>query len=279
MVNDWRDGDLDATRRLPLGPLPPPPAPGRPYGPPPYERPGGGTTVGARRRPRVLWIVLLVLVVLFVVVDRIAVWVAESQVVSRVQSSQELASKPKVHIGGFPFLTQVAVGQYPDVAATVRGLSTPGPRVERIIAHLKGVHVPLGDAVRNQVKRIPVDRASASVFVTYADLNAFLKNQPGSVQVQSDGNALKVTSGDFPASLSARITVENNSFTIIPTEVGFGGLDLPVPESVQDALKSPLPVALPNLPFNLRLASVKVHQNDLELAATADKLVLEPPQS
>lgn len=264
-MNDWRDRDLDVARRLPLGP-------------PLDGRPGGGSAVRAWW-PRVLWIVLLILVVLFAVVDRIAVRVAQSRVVGWVHSSQKLPSDPEVRIGGFPFLTQVAFGQYRDIEVTVGSLSTQGLRVGRIIAHLQGVHVPLGDAVRNQVKQIPVDRTSAEIFVTYADLNTFLKNQPGSIQVEPDGNALKITSADYPASVSTRITVENNGFTILATAIGVGGLDLPLPEGVPDTVKSPLLVPLSDLPFNLRPASVEVHQNNLELTATADKLVFEPPHS
>src|SRR5512135_1747390 len=145
------------------------------------------TGAGRPRRPaRVVSIVLLALVVVFVVVDRIAVRVAERHVVSWIQSSQNLSSKPEVHIFGFPFLTQAAFGEYRDVEASVRGLSTPGPRVERMAAHLEGAHIPLAAVLRNQVNRIPVDRASAAVFVTYADLNSFLRNQPGSVQVHPE---------------------------------------------------------------------------------------------
>jgi hypothetical protein len=198
-------------------------------------------------------------------------------VVHQVRTGQKLPNKPQASIGGFPFLSQVAFGKYSDVHVTIRGLPTPGPRVERVSATLKGVHVPLSAAINNKVKRVPVDSVSASVFVSFTDLNGFLKDKPGGLQVGSDGSGLQLTGG-LPglglaagALMSANIDVGPNDFTMIPGDL-LGGVSLPVPKGALDQLTTKIPMV--GLPFNLRLLSVKVHSDGVEFAATATHVVL-----
>lgn len=74
----------------------------------------GGPAVGTgnhgnRRRRRwttALLVLCLAAVVALVVVDRIAEAVAARRLAATVQTSQHLASRPRVTIRGFPFLTQ-----------------------------------------------------------------------------------------------------------------------------------------------------------------------------
>ena len=57
-------------------------------------------------------IAVLIVLGLLVAVDRISVALAESAVATTLQNSQHLPSKPSVDIDGFPFLTQLASGNY-----------------------------------------------------------------------------------------------------------------------------------------------------------------------
>lgn len=228
-------------------------------------------------RRRWPWIALVAVIVALVAADRIGVAVATTQVVHQVSTSQKLPSKPGARIGGFPFLTQVAFGSYSDVHVTIRDLPTSGPRLAKISATLKGVHVPLSAAVRNKVSRVPVDTVRASVFVTYADLNGFLKTKPRSLQVGSGDSGLQLT-GQLPglgqalgSLISANIDVGANDFTLIPGDL-LGGLGLPIPKSTLSQLTTKVPLA--GLPFDLRLRSVKIHSDGVEFAAGASHVVL-----
>jgi hypothetical protein len=228
-------------------------------------------------RRRWPWITLLAAVVILVAADRIGVAVATTQVVHQVSTSQKLPTKPGARIGGFPFLTQVALGKYSDVHVTIRNLPTPGPRLAKISATLKGVHVPLSAAMRNKVSQVPVDRISASIFVSFADLNGFLKTKPGSLQVGSGDSGLQLT-GQLPgldqalgSLISANIDVGANDFTLVPGDL-LGGLGVPVPKSTLSQLTTKVPLA--GLPFDLRLLSVKIHSDGVEFAASASHVVL-----
>ncbi|RMI40867.1 LmeA family phospholipid-binding protein [Streptomyces triticirhizae] len=80
------------------------------------------------RALRISLIVVVVLAVLAVVADRVALYVTQGEVASRVQDRLGLEREPDVSINGFPFLTQVLGSELDDVhlginsyAATVDG--------------------------------------------------------------------------------------------------------------------------------------------------------------
>jgi hypothetical protein len=62
----------------------------------------------------------VILGVLFVVVDRVAVYFAEDQAADKLRTTQNLAETPDVSIKGFPFLTQVASGELDDVEVGIK---------------------------------------------------------------------------------------------------------------------------------------------------------------
>ncbi|WP_255355692.1 DUF2993 domain-containing protein, partial [Frankia sp. CpI1-P] len=167
--------------------------------------PAGATAAAAkpprrRRRGRLLAIVLVALVVLFVVGDRVGVVIAKGQMRKQVEASVAENLKPgdpvpkvtSVSIGGFPFLTQVLFGKFTDIGVGIDGIPTPGPKISSVKAHLKGVHVPLGDALTDNVGKVPVDDVRATVGITYADLNAFLAKQAVNFQVKPVDGGKKV---------------------------------------------------------------------------------------
>ncbi|WP_043673061.1 LmeA family phospholipid-binding protein [Streptomyces xylophagus] len=74
---------------------------------------------------RILLVVVVVLGILFVVVDRVAVYFAEDEAASKVKTTENLATTPDVSIKGFPFLTQVASGELDDVELNIKTYEAP----------------------------------------------------------------------------------------------------------------------------------------------------------
>ncbi|MDT0442032.1 LmeA family phospholipid-binding protein [Streptomyces johnsoniae] len=62
------------------------------------------------RALRISLIIFGVLIVLAIVADRVALWIAEGEVASRARDTLGLTEEPSVSVQGFPFLTQVAGG-------------------------------------------------------------------------------------------------------------------------------------------------------------------------
>jgi hypothetical protein len=231
---------------------------------------------------RITAVVVVVLLALLVVVDRVAARVVAGQIATRAQRTEGLTSRPEVSLGGFPFLTQVVAGDYRDVRVDVRGRVEQDVRVDRVHADLAGVRVPLGDAVRNRVRRVPVDHLTARVELTFADVNAYLRGQGSAITVSPDGQAIRVAgSADvlgraLPVSGTADIGVQPAAVTFTPRELAASaGAVLPpaLRRSVTQLLTVRVPVA--GLPFNLRLTSATVAADRIVFAAAGHDVVLE----
>jgi hypothetical protein len=207
---------------------------------------------------RKLIVSVLILVALLAVADRVAVSAAQRDVARRIQVDQHLRSTPSVTIGGFPFLTQLVAGTYDDVTVTVRGLHSGALAVSRLTAHAHGVHVSFGDVLAQHISRVPIDRATAQVVLSYADLNAYLAGQhlrvgPGS------GGAVRLTGtvAGVAVSADAQLSVRGDAVVLSPGS-GVAGVEIP----------------LPGLPFQTHLNSVKATQAGIVVSGSATGLVL-----
>ncbi|WP_241830297.1 LmeA family phospholipid-binding protein [Parafrankia colletiae] len=270
------------------GPLPaggaqqPPGGPGgsrpAPGGPAPAKR--------KRRRGRILAFVVVLLLVLFVVGDRVAVAIARDQMEKQVEVSVAESLEPgatpptvrNVAIGGFPFLTQVLFGKFKDISVTIEGIPTPGPRISEVDANLKGVHVPLGDALSDSIGEVPVDDVRATVRITYDDLNAYLETVDPVVQVTPvDGGEKVEIAGSLLGQQISGVTtfeVENNELTLVPSEIGLaGGINATIP--LPGGLRLPsIPIPIAGLPFDLNIVQASTDATGLSLTATAKDVVL-----
>lgn len=233
------------------------------------------------RAGRRVLIAIVVVLVLLVAVDRISAHVLAGQIATRAQRAEALPSRPDVSIDGFPFLTQVVNGRYHDVKVTVRGFQQNGPRVETVRADLKGVHVPLSDGLRGTVRQVPVDRVTASVHVTFADINAYLAAQNQAAKVTGDGSLVRISGpvsilgSTYTLAGNAALGVTGDTVTLTPAAVSqaVGAL---LPSGLRQAAIGLLTVKLPvtGLPFNLHLTSAKVVGDGLTFAAGGTSVVL-----
>jgi hypothetical protein len=212
---------------------------------------------------RRLPVLAVVLVALLIVVDRVAVGAADHLVAARIQTQENLPSRPAVSIAGFPFLTQAVRGRYDDVTLTVHHYDRAAVRVDTIRVQLHGVHVSLGAVFSQHVSSVPVDSASARVLLSYDDLNAYLR--PKGITVSSDGDARVRVSGS--------VTVAGQRLTAS----GAATIDVTSDSLVLHAANAAtVAIPLSGLPFGIRLQSAKATNRGIEVTATAQGLVLHP---
>lgn len=228
---------------------------------------------------RKLLVFLLVLVVLAVVADRAALYVAERQVAAQLETSGKLSTKPAVSVRGIPFLTQAFAGRYDDVELSASDVSAGSGRLSRLDVALRGVHVPLSSALRGSVQTVPVDAVRATVLVSYADIGKQLRDR--GLAVSAAGSSLRVTGSvkvlGRKVSASAVSSVALSGTNVVVTaqrfEVGNGLADRLLTAAL--AGRFDFVVRIGRLPYGLKLGSVRVAPDGVVATAAGSHTILQ----
>lgn len=227
-----------------------------------------------RRRARWPWVLLVIVLVLgglFVAADRIALSWAEDKVATSLQQSQHLSSKPDVDVAGFPFLTQLAAGEFDDVTVTADDVEVGhGLTISPLVVDLH--HVTVSDD-RSEVR---ARTAQAAATIGYTDLSRVLHT------TISDG-------GDGRLVAEPSVTIAGHTFhgkvSAVPhassgDEISFGdpkvsvnGVD--VPSEVRNALAGVFSTAisLAGIPFHIRVTGGDVTNKGVIVHLTGRDLV------
>jgi hypothetical protein len=233
------------------------------------------------RRRRSPWVGLLILVivlaVLLVAADRIGLLVAERQIASRVQSSQDLNRRPSVDIEGFPFLTQVLANHYPtvDLAAQDFTVGTSDRRVR--LADL--------DARLHDVRTVDnfsgatAETADGTAMLSYPELSRALGvtlGYAGGGRVQAS-SSVEVLGRTITGTASAAVGVAGgDELTFSSIRVGVPQAGISVPEQLTRQFSSIFEskLSLRGLPFHLRIQQLIATEDGVRIAATARNLTL-----
>ena len=227
---------------------------------------------------RRLALAVVVLVALLLVADRGGQIYASRAISDELQASLALPTQPDVDITGFPFLTQAVAGRYERVEVRATEVPADGFVLSRLDATLRGAQVPLSDVLSHAVDDVPVEQATASALVPYAEMTQSIAGQ--SLTVEPDGDRLLIV-GDLQLAdqaLStqawASVAVVDGEFVVTAEELGFGtqGVRQELNDAVRDQLELRVPV--PDLPYDLTLTAVQVRPDGLSLEAEGTDVVL-----
>jgi hypothetical protein len=202
-----------------------------------------------RRRFRVLVAVLVAIPLTGLGSDYGARVYAESKTAQAFQAAAGTASAPKVHIRGFPFLTQIARGTLDQVDVSAKeipaGTDSPVP-ISKLDAHMTKLK-------RNaDANTAHAGSATATAFISYQDLTSALglevKAGPAPGQITASLSAPLV--GDI--SVDAELTKDGPT-TIAFKVLGISAANLPefVRNSINKTFQQKIP--LQNLPQGLTL--------------------------
>jgi|SRR5579859_626808 len=219
---------------------------------------------------RKLLIGIAALVVLLVAADRISLAVAENQISGRLTSAYGLPHKPGVTITGFPFLTQVAAGDYRQIDVSASQVPAGGATLHNLSVQLTGVHASLSQVLGNGSSMVTADRAEGSAMVGFGTVDRRL---PGRFRLHPDGKNLSVSGTlavqgvHIPVYATVALGVSGSGISVTPVHVRVAGLPgLPV-----SAYSARLRVVVPlsALPLHLHVTSVRVTRNGLRITASA----------
>jgi hypothetical protein len=219
---------------------------------------------------RKLLIGVAVLAVLLVAADRISVAVAENQISDRLTSAYGLPGKPGVSITGFPFLTQVAAGDYRQIDVSASQVPADGATLHNLNVRLSGVHATVSQALGNGSSMVTADRAAGSAMVGFGTVDRRL---PGGFRLHPDGKNLSVSGklayhgAHIPVSATVALGVSDSGIRVTPVRVDVPGLPGPPVSAYSSRLRIVVPLS--TLPLHLHLTSVHVTPRGLRIAASA----------
>jgi hypothetical protein len=219
-------------------------------------------------------IAVTVLIVLLVVADRVGVLIADFALEGVLKDRLDLERKPKVHVHGIPFLTQLFGGTYHNVEVEGKDLTAGDVHDLDADVHLHGAHVSFTRLFTWKIDAVPVDRADATVTMPYTELAA-LSGVDG-LTVRPDGDKLAISAPLQIAGRTVRVSgtahaeVTGTSLTVVPDSARAGGAA--VPAELLRGLRYTIRVT--ELPFDLRLEKVNVTPDGLAGSATATNITI-----
>jgi hypothetical protein len=226
---------------------------------------------------KALAVVAVLLLGLAVLVDRVAVGVAEDKVATQVAEKGGLQGTPEVDIAGFPFLTQAIGGSYDDVRISLTAEELGQPAGSRADVVLHGVRVPLSSVLSGSVQEVPVDRIDGTATLSYA----LLAVQLGSgTQLERDGDRLRITrtvevlGQQLRLTATGQVSLEGNELVVDVEEASGVGVEVPgfLLDRAANLLDLRYPV--PALPFGLQLTGVRPAADGLDIRVEATDTVL-----
>ncbi|HWG92909.1 MAG TPA: DUF2993 domain-containing protein [Mycobacteriales bacterium] len=228
-----------------------------------------------------LLVLLVVLGVVAVVADRWAARAVERAVATHLATAGGLDAPPEVEVRGTPFLTQAVRGRYDDVVVRAEGVQAGELRVRQFVAQLRGVQVPLGEALSGDVVAVPVDALTARAVLSYADLSQAvaergLRLSPAGGGLVRVTGSVRVLGRDLEASAVSRPELVDGAVVVTAErfEVGNEVADAVLTRALGDRLDVRLDIAA--LPYGLELTSLRAGGDGIVLQARSDGAVLQP---
>ena len=233
-----------------------------------FEEPDGRNSRTPRRRrrrwPLILLIILVVLAGLFVVIDRVAVHVADNEFATQIQK-QGFSSKPDVSIQGFPFLTQVAARDFKKVHITANGEKAGPVTIDDINATMKDIRLNSGF---NSGTVSSIDGTGLITFGSLAKAGSSAAGVADLKIARMSNDEAKITAnvaGIFSGSGVARVTESGGKIHV--RLLSAGGL----PTSLLGGLGD-FTIPLPNLPMGMTLQSVTLTAQGAQVHITGHNI-------
>ncbi|WP_265521487.1 LmeA family phospholipid-binding protein [Oerskovia flava] len=216
-------------------------------------------------------VAVVVLLALGVVVDRVAVGVAENRVVSSLEEGADAVSGATADVAGFPFLTQLAAGRLSDVVVTAESATFGGYTVTDVRAEASGI---------STAEPYVVEQGTASALLGIDQVQDAVREQSRlAVDVSADRSALRLDLDAFGLEVAVAtrvrvagpttIALDIETVTLGPAVVSVDDL----PGVLADALTD-LEVAL-ELPSGVALEQIVVEGDALRVDVTGTNVVLD----
>ncbi len=213
-----------------------------------WEQGDGGRPRKRHRGLKILAIVVVVLLVLAVVIDRVAVKLAENEVADQIKSAG-FPVKPSVSIAGFPFLTQVVEKNFHQIDISANNVREGALEIASVKATMHGVHV------NSSFNGATVDQTNGIALVTFAGLSNATGLGDGIKLSNAGQDELNATLSLGPISTNALAEVIRSGPKQIEVKIVRTSGDLPISALGNN---QEFTFSMPHLPAGMTIQNVSV---------------------
>lgn len=201
-------------------------------------------------------VVLVVLAAVLLAADVGARAVAQNVVAGDLRTSLELSKKPKVTIGGFPFLPQLVRGRVSSASASAEDVTTNGVTFHRVVVTLHDLAFTPSQLVTGHEHEIHVGAGDGTAEMTSADLTTLLSKTDAQLTVALDGDRALVESDRLGGSVEVTPSMSGRTLTLRSAN-GSAPVSLRVelPEVLPSVRYSSVTIRDATAVFSFRLAS------------------------
>jgi hypothetical protein len=249
-----------------------------------------------RRRGRFLPILLsliVILAVIAVVADRVAASYAtkelRTKMVSQLSQMDVQYDSLDVSIGGFPFLTQVARGNYDKITIDMTNVRLPeqngrGATLPSLNVVATGVDADTQQVIAGTAK-VNAEKVTGTAVVSFSTLDTIVdysKYQLKDVKYSASDGGLHATGKldlgavELPISATADISVVNGQFQVKLRDLKAVNVTAPTAAKtyLTNLAQQSISAQLPKLPFGLALDHVTVGPDGLAISAIGQNVPL-----
>lgn len=227
---------------------------------------------------RALLAILAVIVLLgaaLVITDRVAENFTSGLIAQQLSAQLHLSRQPTVNIAGFPFLTQVASGDYQEVDIAIPSVSALSATVDDITATAREIHARtfLSKASDVRLASARVVDVSGRVPLSSIPLPPGFTASDSHSELRVSGT-ISVLGHSLPLEATEHVELNGSTVNLHPTNIQAqaGGSKFEVPGSVTRALT--LSIDLSGLPFHARLTRLSIDPSGLHVAGRAQHVSL-----
>ena len=220
------------------------------------DRNRGGRPRKRHRGLKITAIVVVILLILAVVVDRVAVKLAENEVADQIKSAG-FPVKPSVSIAGFPFLTQVAAKNFHQIDMSASNVREGVLQISSVKATMHGVHV------NSSFSGATVDQTNGTALITFAGLSNAAGLGDGLKLSNAGNNELKATLSLGPISTDALAQVTRTGPHTIELKIVKTGGDLPISALGNN---QEFTFSMPSLPAGMTIQGVSVTGSGVQIS-------------
>jgi hypothetical protein len=209
---------------------------------------------------RRLAVVLIVLAVLLVGLDVGSRLAAQYAVGRDLAATLDLAERPKVSLGGFPFLPSLISGSVPSVSVTAGAATIEGVSIQQVDLTLRDVSFSAGALLSGADASIRAKRGEGEAVVDGATVAATILGQSVTLNVRFEGDRTVVTGDGLPGDIAVepQIDAQGDLFLRPQSDLFPVSVTVPLPEVVDGVRYTSLRVrdGAATLGFEVRDAEV-----------------------